>query len=120
VGERAALAALGVAYREPIVYSGPVVKSVVRVGDSVVLSFDHIGSGLITKDGLPPQEFALAGSDKVFRWANARIDGNKVVVWHPDEKLPMLVRYGWADNPVNPNLANREGLPAAPFTVEVQ
>lgn len=120
VGERAALAALGVAYGEPIVYSGPVVSSAVRAGDSVVLRFDHIGSGLITNDGLPPQEFAIAGADKVFRWANARIEGNKVVLWHPDEKLPLLVRYGWADNPVNPNLANREGLPAAPFMVEVQ
>jgi sialate O-acetylesterase len=120
VGERAAIAALGVAYKESIVYAGPIIEAAIRSGDSVILSFKHTGTGLITADGLTPQEFAVAGADKVFRWAHAKIEGDRVVVWHPTEKMPLQVRYGWADNPVNPNLRNREGLPAAPFSVEVQ
>ena len=72
----------------------------------------------MTSDGEDPQEFAIAGADKKFVWANARIEGDKVVVWNDAIKDPKFVRYAWADEPVNPNLYNKEGLPAGPFSID--
>jgi sialate O-acetylesterase len=116
VGERLAFAALKVAYGEKLVYSGPVLQSANVAGDQITLSFQHIGSGLMTNDGEPLSNFAIAGEDKKFVWANARIEGDKVVVWHKELPNPKYVRYAWADNPSNPNLYNKEGLPATPFS----
>jgi sialate O-acetylesterase len=118
VGDRLALAAEKVAYDENIVYSGPVYQSQQIDGNKIILSFSSIGSGLITNDGEEPGEFAIAGADKKFAWAKAKIDGDKIVVWSDDVPNPMYVRYAWADNPVNPNLYNKEGLPASPFRTD--
>ncbi|WP_367914714.1 sialate O-acetylesterase [Leadbetterella sp. DM7] len=118
VGDRMALAARKLAYGEDLVYSGPIFRSARTEGNRILLSFDHTGSGLITSDGEAPAEWAIAGADKRFRWAKARIEGNRVVVWHEDIPEPKYVRYAWADNPVNPNLYNREGLPASPFRTD--
>lgn len=118
VGDRLALAAEHVAYGEDIVYSGPIYSSAAVSGDRMILSFSHTGGGLITNDGEEPQEFAIAGADKKFVWAQAKIEGDKVVVWSEDVKDPKYVRYAWADSPVNPNLFNKEGLPASPFETE--
>jgi sialate O-acetylesterase len=115
VGDRLALAAEKLAYGENIIYSGPVYRSSTTKDGKMVLSFDDTGGGLIPNDGEDPQEFAIAGADKKFVWANARIEGNKVVVWSDEVKDPQFVRYAWADEPVNPNLYNKEGLPASPF-----
>ena len=115
VGDRMALAALKLAYGENIVYSGPIYKSYEIKNDSVIISFSHIGGGLITDDGEPLSEFAIAGEDKQFIWANAKIEGDKVIVWSDEITNPKYVRYAWADNPDNPNLYNKEGLPASPF-----
>ena len=71
-----------------------------------------------TNDGETPAEFAIAGDDKKFVWANAVIEGDKVIVSHSSIKAPKYVRYAWADNPVNPNLFNKEGLPASPFRTD--
>ena len=84
-------------------------------GNKVIISFSHTGSGLITDDGGAPGEFAIAGEDKKFVWANARIEDDKVIVWSDDIENPKYVRYAWADNPDNANLYNKEGLPASPF-----
>ncbi|MDZ7605000.1 MAG: hypothetical protein U5K79_05290 [Cyclobacteriaceae bacterium] len=65
-----------------------------------------------------PGEFAIAGDDKKFVWAHARIDGDQVMVWSEEVPEPKYVRYAWADNPDNPNLYNREGLPASPFRTD--
>jgi sialate O-acetylesterase len=81
----------------------------------VTLAFTHEGGGLVTNDGEAPQEFAIAGADKHFVWANTKIEGDKVVVWSEAVKDPKYVRYAWADSPVDPNLYNKEGLPASPF-----
>jgi sialate O-acetylesterase len=81
----------------------------------MIISFTNIGSGLMTNDGEALQEFAIAGADKKFVWANAKIEGDKIVVGSDDVKEPKFVRYAWADDPVNPNLYNKEGLPASPF-----
>ena len=116
VGERLALAAGKVAYGEKeLVYSGPLYQSAKTEGNKVIISFSNIGSGLMTNDGEEPGEFAIAGSDKKFVWARATIEGDKVIVWSDEIASPVYVRYAWADNPVNPNLFNREGLPASPF-----
>jgi sialate O-acetylesterase len=63
-------------------------------------------------------EFAIAGADKKFVWAKAMIAGDKVIVWNDAIATPLYVRYAWADNPVNPNLYNKEGLPASPFRTD--
>jgi sialate O-acetylesterase len=109
------LAAEKIAYGENIVSTGPIYQSSTIEGNKMIISFTNVGSGLITNDGEPLSEFAIAGADKKFVWANAKIEGDKVVVWSDEIKDPKYVRYAWADDPVNPNLFNKEGLPASPF-----
>ena len=120
VGERLALIAEKLAYGENIVYSGPLFQSATIDGNKITISFTNIGSGLITNDGEELSEFAIAGADKKFVWAKAKIEGDKIIVWNDDVANPMYVRYAWADNPVNPNLYNKEGLPASPFRTDAQ
>jgi sialate O-acetylesterase len=116
VGERLALAAWKLAYaNEKIVYSGPVYKSSVKEADSIMIEFVHIGSGLAIKGSGDLNYFAVAGADRKFVWAEARIQNNHVVVWSSEIKNPVYVRYAWADNPEGANLYNIEGLPASPF-----
>jgi sialate O-acetylesterase len=115
VGDRLALAAEKIVYGENIVYSGPLYQSSTIDGNKIVISFSNVGSGLTTNDGEELSEFAIAGEDKKYVWAKARIEGDKVVVWSDEVIDPKYVRYAWADNPVNPNLFNKEGLPASPF-----
>ena len=118
VGERLALAALKTAYKENLVSSGPLFQSAKVETDKILLSFTNTGGGLITNDGEEPGEFAIAGADKKFVWAKAKIEGNNVIVWSDEVSAPQFVRYAWADNPVNPNLYNKEGLPASPFRTD--
>jgi len=115
VGERLALAAEKLAYGENVIYSGPLYESSKVDGNRITITFTSVGSGLITNDGEAPGEFAIAGADKKFVWAKAKIDGDKIIVWNDAVGSPMYVRYAWADDPVNPNLFNKEGLPASPF-----
>jgi sialate O-acetylesterase len=98
-----------------IVYSGPLFQSAKIEGNKIIVSFTSVGSGLITNDAEEPAEFAIAGADKKFVWAKAKIEGDHVIVWNETISNPMYVRYAWADCPVNPNLYNKEGLPASPF-----
>jgi sialate O-acetylesterase len=118
VGERMALAALKLAYGENIVYSGPLYKTATVEGNRISISFEHTGGGLVTNDGEEPGDFAIAGADKKFVWAKAKIEGNKIIVWSNEIAQPLYVRYAWADNPVHPNLYNKEGLPASPFRTD--
>jgi len=121
VGERLALQAMHVAYGDNnLVYSGPLFQSVQRDGSKLVLSFSNVGSGLMMKDGDSLCYFAVAGKDKKFVWAKARIDGNRVIVWNDAVESPVFVRYAWADNPEGANLYNKEGLPASPFEGSVK
>jgi sialate O-acetylesterase len=116
VGARLALAARAIAYGEDIVYSGPVFKRM-RVRDGrAVLTFDHVGGGLVARDG-DLKGFTIAGEDRAFVWAEARIDGDQVIVSSPEVAKPVAVRLGWADYPVV-NLYNEEGLPASPFRTD--
>ncbi len=118
VGYRLWQSARHVAYQEDIVYSGPMYRGHVIDGSKVIVSFNHTGSGLVNKKsegGLPG--FALAGSDSVFYWADANIDGDMIVLESEQVENPVAIRYAWADNPETA-LYNLEGLPAVPFRTD--
>ena len=118
VGKRLALWALAKVYgRGKIVYSGPLYKSMKIEGDKIRLSFDHVGSGLVSRDGNALNWFTIAGEDKEFVEAKAVIDGDTVVVSSDKVKKPVAVRFGW-DEIAEPNLSNKEGLPASPFRTD--
>ena len=136
VGKRLALVALAKVYGKRIVYSGPEYESMRVEGARVRLKFKHTGSGLavrtsempnypnmikqgyrFTLGDAPVKGFAIAGDDRKFVWAQAKIDGETVLVWSDKVAKPVAVRYAWANNPVC-NLYNREGLPAAPFRTD--
>jgi sialate O-acetylesterase len=118
VGERLALAAEKIAYGENILYSGPTYQSSTIEDNKIIISFTNTGSGLKTNDDEAPAEFAIAGDDKKFFWADAVIDGDKIIVSSEDVPSPKYVRYAWADSPMNPNLINKDGLPAVPFRTD--
>ena len=82
-------------------------------GSRVVVTFDH-ATGLTAKGGGALKGFALAGSDRKFYWADATIEGSKVVVTSKDVPQPVAVRYDWAADPIG-NLYNAAELPAPPF-----
>jgi len=118
VGKRLALNAMKVAYSDnKIIFSGPTYKSLNIVGNSIKLSFDNVGSGLEVK-GNELKYFEIAGSDKKFVWAQAKIENNEIIVWNDKIKNPVAVRYAWADNPEGCNLYNKDGLPASPFRTD--
>jgi len=116
VGARLALAAQGIAYKKKIEYSGPIYRKMTVKGGKAIVSFDHARSGLEARDG-KLQGFAICGPDRKFVWADAAIEGGRVVVSSPSVSEPVAVRYGWADYPVV-NLYNKEGLPASPFRTD--
>ena len=118
VGDRLARAAKKVAYDKKIIPGGPLFNSFVKKGDSIVISFDNVGKGLIAKGDRNLRHFAIAGKDHKFVWANAQIKENKVIVYSPQVEDPVAVRYAWADNPESANLYNKEDLPAAPFRTD--
>ena len=118
VGKRLALAAEKVAYGDDIVYSGPIYESMKVDGNKVILSFTNTGSGLTTKGNSELKGFAIAGVDEKFVWADAKIEGDNVIVWSDKVTNPAAVRYAWADNPDKANLYNEEGLPASPFRTD--
>lgn len=120
IGDRLALAARKLVYNEKdVVYSGPLLTSSVVRENKVVLSFNHTGSGLISRDGEELRWFAVAGEDKRFVWAHTVVEDNKVIVWNDAISYPVYVRYAWANNPNPVNFYNKEGLPASPFEVQV-
>ena len=113
---RLALLALHDVYAKPLpIWSGPLYRSVERAGDRMVVSFDH-AKGLKAKAG-ELGGFAIAGADKKFIWASAKIEQDRVVVSSDAIKEPVAVRYAWASNPVG-NLVNAAGLPAPPFATD--
>jgi sialate O-acetylesterase len=116
VGERLALAARKLAYGDnKVVWSGPIFKSAKIAGSDIIVEFDFTGAGLIVKGGGALSQFAVAGADKKYFWADARIENNHVVVKCTEIAFPVYIRYAWADNPEGANLYNAEGLPASPF-----
>jgi sialate O-acetylesterase len=116
VGARLALAAEAVAYHQNVIYNGPVYRSMKISGNSVILSFNSVDGGLVAKDG-DLKGFAVAGTDRKFYNAEARIQGRQVLVKSAQVPNPIAVRFGWADCPVA-NLYNKAGLPASPFRTD--
>jgi sialate O-acetylesterase len=116
VGARLALAARAVAYGERLEYSGPVFASLKVNGNKATLRFKHLGGGLLAKGG-PLEGFTMAGADKLFHPARAKIQGNTVVVTSDGLARPVAVRYGWGNVPEG-NLFNKERLPASPFRTD--
>ena len=118
VGNRLALWALAKEYgKKDIVYSGPLYKSMKIEGSKIRLSFAHVGGGLKSRDGKPLSEFEIAGADGKFVPAEAAIDGDTVVVQSKEVATPTQARFGWR-NVANPNLVNKEGLPASAFKTD--
>ncbi len=115
VGVRLARRVLAASYGRGVEAAGPTFRRMAREGAALRVAFD--GGPLATSDGAPPRGFAIAGEDRRWRWAEARIDGDSVVVSAAEVPAPVAVRYAWADNPPN-TLRNRAGLPAAPFRTD--
>jgi sialate O-acetylesterase len=116
---RLALQAQREAYGEKnLVASGPLYQEMKISGNKATLTFSNLGGGLVAKGDGALKQFAIAGPDQQFVWAEARIEGDKVVVWNPQVPNPVAVRYAWADNPEGANLYNRAGLPASPFRTD--
>jgi sialate O-acetylesterase len=117
VGTRLALWALGTAHAKSGVISGPIYDAMSVEGPRIRVKFKHVGGGLVARDG-PLKTFAIAGADKKWVWADAAVEGETVVVSHPQVPAPTAVRYAWADNPEGCNLYNKDGLPASPFRTD--
>jgi sialate O-acetylesterase len=113
VGERLALCALANYYGQKVVYSGPAMTAVDRLPGEIRIHFAHTDGGLVVK-GEKLGEFAIAGADRKWAWAEARIEGDAVVVSSASVPDPKEVRYAWQSNPLA-TLFNGAGLPAAPF-----
>jgi len=116
VGARLALAARGVAYGEKLEYSGPQYESQSVEGNKIRLKFSHVGEGLEAKGG-QLVGFTVAGEDKKFHKAEAKIEGDTIVVSSGEVAKPVAVRYAWLANPEG-NLWNKNGLPASPFRTD--
>ncbi|OYW74149.1 MAG: hypothetical protein B7Z37_18815 [Verrucomicrobia bacterium 12-59-8] len=118
-GNRLARWALANDYGRDLVYSSPLFKSSEVKDGAVRVTFDHAGQGLKSRDGADLKRFEIAGSDRVWHWADAKIDGKEsVLVSNTDVKQPVAVRYAWAANPEGANLVNSEGLPASIFRTD--
>jgi sialate O-acetylesterase len=117
VGKRLADVALGMVYGQNVPYTGPLFHSMKVEGNVARVKFTHAEGGLKVRGGDMLRGFAIAGTDRKFVWANAKIDGDNVVLWSSQVKAPVMVRYGWADNPIG-NLYNGAGLPASPFRTD--
>ena len=113
VGARLALAARAIAYKEKLEYSGPVFEKMTVEKNLALLSFAHLGGGLIAQGG-PLKGFTISADNKTFLNAEAVIKGDTVEVSAKEVAKPVAVRYGWEHVP-DVNLFNKAGLPATPF-----
>ena len=116
VGERLALLALHGVYGKNVVSEGPTYTRVEPLPGSLYIHFAHTDGGLVAK-GDKLGEFSLAGADRVWHWAEARIDGDSVILSSPEVPKPVAARYAWQANPLA-TLFNGAGLPAAPFRTD--
>ena len=119
VGKRMSRWALADVYGRKLTKSGPIFREAKVSGSKMLLTFDVAGQGLRIRDGDKLDEFAIAGDDRKWHWAEARIVGkDRVEVWSSNVPQPQAVRYAFNNNPKHPNLTNESGLPAAPFRTD--
>ncbi len=117
-GRRAARVALGFAYEKGTEIYGPLYDSHKVEGKQIRVKFAHVGQGLASKHGEGLQGFQIAGNDGVFHWADAKIEGDSVIVSSGEVPEPAAVRYAWSQNAPWANLFNQDGLPALPFRTD--
>lgn len=117
VGGRLALWALAKDYHKKVVYSGPLYKKMEVKGNSVVITFDHADGGLVFKDRNGATNFLISGSDKVFKKADVKVDGKKLILSNAEINVPVAVRYMWS-NTEESTLYNKAGLPASCFRTD--
>jgi sialate O-acetylesterase len=117
LGDRLARIARAQVYNQKIEYSGPMYDSMQVQGNAIRVKFTHLGGGLLAKEG-DLKTFMIAGADKNFVPASAKIDGDSIVVSAPAVTDPAAVRYAWNRWPEGCNLYNTDGLPAAPFRTD--
>lgn len=119
VGRRLALVARKVAYGQSVVASGPTYRRHAVRDGRMYIEFANLGGGLVSRapDGAVGG-FAIAGTDRKLVWAQARIEGDRVVVWSDQVRDPIAARYAWSNSPAMATLYNRAGLPAAPFRTD--
>ncbi|MFZ4545080.1 MAG: sialate O-acetylesterase [Saprospiraceae bacterium] len=116
IGNRLAAMALNNTYNKPRICGGPTYKSMRIVGEELELSFDNIGSGLMTTDKYGYiKGFEIAGEDQVFYFAKAYIKGDKILIYNENVKNPEAVHYGWMGDASECNVFNKEGFPLGPF-----
>ena len=116
VGKRLASWARARVYQQSVPCSGPLPAGHETNAETITISFTHCDGGLKARNG-DLKGFAIAGKDRKWFWASARIDGDKVIVSSPEVAVPAAVRYAWGDNP-ECNLVNGAGLPASPFRTD--
>jgi sialate O-acetylesterase len=118
VGDRLARIALANVYEKKIEFSGPQYQGMKVEGPAIRVSFSHLGGGLVAKGGAPLKWFEIAGADGKYFPAEAKIEGDTVVVSSSDVAAPITVRYAWVNFPDGCNLFNAAGLPAAQFRTD--
>ncbi|HEU4387219.1 MAG TPA: sialate O-acetylesterase [Blastocatellia bacterium] len=119
VGKRMCRWALADVYSRKITRTGPMCRSARVSGSKIVLTFADVGTGLRIRDGERLDEFAIAGADHKWYWAEAKIIAkDRVEVWSSAVPQPLAVRYAFNNNPKHPNLTNETGLPASPFRTD--
>ena len=118
-GERLARWALAKDYGKQLIYSGPLFKTSTAQDGAIRVTFEQAGEGLKSRDGGALKRFEIAGADKLWKWADAKIEGkDAVLVSSAEVKAPVAVRYAWAANPEGANLINSDGLPASVFRTD--
>ncbi|AZA54467.1 sialate O-acetylesterase [Chryseobacterium sp. G0201] len=116
VAKRLSLQAQKTLFDKNVIADGPVYQSMKIKGNKIILSFKKGTDDFSSVSEL--KGFSIKGKERIFKWAKAKIEGNKIIVWNDEINDPIAVRYAWADNPDKANLKNKSGLPASPFTTE--
>lgn len=117
VGERLARIALANVYKKDVEFAGPTLVKAEPAGKTIVVSFEN-AAGLVVKPVEGRTGFAVAGDDKIYHAAEAKVDGEKIELSSPKVSEPKYVRYLWAQNPAV-TVFNEAGLPAVPFRTEL-
>ena len=118
VGERLARFAFNNEYSKKQVVSGPLYRQSIQSGNKLLIEFEpaSVGSGLVAS-AKELTGFEIAGADKVFVPAQAKIVGNRLELSSASVTIPLFARYAWSDG-FAATLFNKEGLPASTFSSE--